>query len=300
VLASVRNRFHVGESVSSEHNAMQLNPEPDFADQVSPPGGDWVKREVFQRTLVLAAAAHKLKTPLAVITGYTDFLLGNNAGPLTEMQKNVLVEMQQNGVRLQRFIENFLNFSALESGRFEVKKELGDVNQCVEESFGRWKGLYAERGTGLELSLHPGLPHIAFDCLRVQHILCNLLENALKFTPAGGHVKVRTQPHKWDRRKVRGTLSFPNNRRSCDAGTFECVRIDVIDDGPGIPPEYHEEIFQEFLRIQHDPPLPGIGLGLAIARKLTEAHGGKIWVESKVNEGSTFSVLLPMVSVESR
>jgi signal transduction histidine kinase len=286
--------------VSSERSAMQVNPESDLTEQVSPPGGDWVKREVFQRTLVLAAAAHQLKTPLAVISGYTDFLLGNNAGPLTEMQKNVLQEMQQNAVRLQRFIENFLNFSALESGRFEVKKELGDVNQCVEDSFERWKGLYAERGTQLELSLYRGLPQIAFDCLRVQHILSNLLENALKFTPAGGQVKVRTCPHRWDRRKVRGTLSFPNDRRTCDSGTFECVRIDVSDNGPGISPEYHEKIFEEFSQIQHDPPVPGMGLGLAIARKLTAAHGGKIWVESTLGEGSTFSVLLPMVSVESR
>ena len=126
---------------------MEFNPESDFTNQVSSPGDDWVKREVFQRTLVLAAAAHQLKTPLAVITGYTDFLLGNNAGPLTETQKNVLLEMQQNAVRLQRFIDNFLNFSALESGRFEVKKEPGDINQCVGETIGHWRDLYAERGT---------------------------------------------------------------------------------------------------------------------------------------------------------
>jgi len=88
--------------------------------------------------------------------------------------------------------------------------------------------------------------------------------------------------------------------RSRETGTFECVRIDVTDDGPGIPPEYHQEIFQEFLQIQHDPPLPGMGLGLAIARKLTEAHGGKIWVESTVDEGSTFSLVLPVASLESR
>ena len=277
--------------MSIEHGAMQVNPKNDLTEQVSPSGGDWVKREVFQRTLVLAAAT---------FTGYTDFLLGNNAGPLTEMQKKVLVEMQQNGVRLLRFIENFLNFSALESGKFEVKKELGDVNQWVEEAFERWKGLYAERGTGLEVSLYPGLPQIAFDNLRAQHILCNLLENALKFTPPGGRVQVRTSPHRWDRRKARGTLSFPTDRRICDSGTAEGVRIDVSDNGPGISPEYHEKVFEEFSRIQHDPPLPGMGLGLAIARKLTEAHGGKIWVESRVGEGSTFSVLLPMMAVESR
>lgn len=177
---------------------------------------------------------------------------------------------------------------------------MGDINHCVAETIGHWKDLYAERGTELVFSPDPALPQIPFDYLRVQHVLANLLENALKFTPAGGHVKVWTRPHRWDRRKVRSTLSFPNDRRNGDAGTFECVRIDVTDDGPGIPPEYHQEIFQEFLQIQHDPPLPGMGLGLAIARKLTEAHGGKIWVESTVDQGSTFSVLLPMASVVSR
>jgi len=261
---------------------MQVNPESDVTDQVSPPGGDWVKREVFQRTLVLAAAAHQLKTPLAVISGYTDFLLGNNAGPLTEMQKNVLQEMQQNAVRLQRFIENFLNFSALESGRFEVKKELGDVNQCVEDSFERWKGLYAERGTQLELSLYRGLPQIAFDCLRVQHILSNLLENALKFTPAGGQVEVRTCPHRWDRRKVRGTLSFPNDRRTCDSGTFECVRIDVSDNGPGISPEYHEKIFENFRRSSMIRLCREWGWGLPLPASSLQRTAGKSGLKARL------------------
>ena len=167
--------------MSSEQSAMEFNSESDFANQVSPPGDDWVKREVFQRTLVLAAAAHQLKTPLAVITGYTDFLLGNNAGPLTETQKNVLLEMQQNAVRLQRFIDNFLNFSALESGKFEVKKEMGDINRCVEETLGHWRDLYAERGT--QLAIFSG-PSIAADPLRLSK------DPARSFQPAGERSEV--------------------------------------------------------------------------------------------------------------
>jgi signal transduction histidine kinase len=280
--------------VSREKSATQLNVRADPHQDHTPFSDDWVKREVFQRTLVLAAAAHELKTPLAVIAGYTDFLLGHHAGPLTEMQKNVLQEMQQNSARLQRFIQNFLNFSALESGRFEVKKELGDINGCVAQAIAQWTDLYRERGTRLEFAADPALPMVCFDCLRVQHIVSNLLENALKFTPAGGHVRVATCPHRWERRKPL-TLQFPNDRRNVDKGAIPAVRIDVADNGPGISPEYHQEIFQEFLQIQNDPSSHGMGLGLAIARRLTEAHGGKIWVESQVGEGSTFSVLLPSV-----
>jgi signal transduction histidine kinase len=107
-------------------------------------------------------------------------------------------------------------------------------------------------------------------------------------------VRILTEPHRWERRKHGRTLSFPNDRRGGgDRGAIDAVRIDVIDNGPGISPEFHQEIFEEFLQIHQDSPSQGMGLGLAIARRLTEAHGGKIWVESKVGEGSTFRVLLP-------
>jgi signal transduction histidine kinase len=255
---------------------------------------DWVKREMFQRTLVLAAAAHEIKTPLAVIAGYTDFLLGSHAGPLSDVQKNVLVEMQQSALRLQRFIQNFLNFSVLESGKFQLRPEVGNVNQGIAEVMRLFAKLYSERGTTLEFTPDPTLPNVCFDCLKVQHIVSNLLENALKFTPAGGHVRVSTRLYAWERRSLRSTLSFTTEKRKSNAsGPFTCVRIDVSDNGPGIPPEYHQDIFQEFLQVQQDAQSQGMGLGLAIARRLTEAHGGKIWVESKLGEGSTFSVLLP-------
>ena len=246
---------------------------------------------------MLAAAAHEMKTPLAVIAGYTDFLLGSHAGPLNDMQRTVLVEMQQSALRLQQFIQNFLNLSLLESGKFELKREVGDLNQCLAEMIAPFANLYAERGTALEFIPDPTLPEIDFDCLKVQHVVSNLLENALKFTPTGGHVRVTTRTYLWERRALRSTLSFPNDKRKSGTNApFTCVRIDVSDSGPGIPPEYHQEIFDEFLQVQQDPESRGIGLGLAIARRLTEAHGGKIWVESKLGEGSTFSVLLPGLS----
>lgn len=256
---------------------------------------DWLKREVFRRTLTLASAAHELKTPLAVMSGYADLLLGGRLGPLTDSQRNVLSEMQQNAARLQKFVQNFLSFSAIESGKFQLVKELQDINACVAEVVEHWAVPYSQRGTICEFVPDRGLPPAYFDSLKFQHIISNLLDNALKFTPPGGTVRVATEAYLWERRTFRQNLSFQQERRRPDRPCrHNAIRISVSDNGPGIPSEYQLEIFSEFLRVAPDAQPSGMGLGLAIARRLAEAHGGKIWVESEVGKGSTFRVLLPM------
>lgn len=228
------------------------------------------------------------------MSGYTDLLLGERLGPLTEAQRTVLAEMQQNAARLQKFIHTFLNFSAIEAGKFELSRETGDINDCVAEVLALWSMPFTQKKMMRQFVPDRSLPPISFDAMKVQHILSNLLDNALKFTPAGGRVIVKTEPDLWERRNPRhAPASFPherrNSRRECK---YNSVRISVSDNGPGIPPEYHLEIFNEFLRVQPEQS-NGMGLGLAIARKLVEAHGGKIWVESEVGRGSNFSLLLP-------
>lgn len=255
---------------------------------------DWLKRELFRRTLALASAAHELKTPLGVMSGYTDLLLGESLGPLNEAQKTVLGEMQKNATRLQKFIHTFLTFSALESGKIEISRECGDINECISEVLAHWTVLLERRRLVSQFIPDGSLPAFLFDCLKVQHILSNLLENALKFTPVGGCIVVKTEAHLWERRSPVQNVAFPQERRRKEnACKFNCVKISVSDNGPGIPPEYHFEIFNEFLRVQPEKA-DGMGLGLAIARRLVDAHGGKIWVESEVGSGSTFSFLLPL------
>jgi signal transduction histidine kinase len=255
---------------------------------------DWLKREVFRRTLALASAAHELKTPLAVMSGYTDLLLSGRLGALSQAQKTVLREMQQNTARLQKFIHTFLTFSSLESGKFEIARELGDVNECIAEILQDWAMPIQQRAITCEFLPDRTLPQLRFDSLKLQHIISNLLDNALKFSPEHGHIRIKTEPHLWERRGVRKNGALPNERRNDDGPfRYNSVRISVSDNGPGIPAEYHLEIFNEFLRLQPDQT-SGMGLGLAIARRLVEAHGGKIWVESEVGKGSTFSLLLPI------
>ena len=255
---------------------------------------DWLKRELFRRTLALASAAHELKTPLSVMSGYTDLLLGESLGRLNEAQRTVLLEMQQNASRLQKFIHMFLTFSALESGKFELTRELGDVNECVAEVLEHWTVPFEQRGMVQRFVPDTTLPAFQFDSLKLQHVISNLLENALKFTPSGGCIVVKTEAHLWERRSPVQNSNFPQERRKRDrVCKYNSVKISVSDNGPGIPPEYHFEIFNEFLRVQPEKT-NGMGLGLAIARRLVEAHNGKIWVESQVGRGSTFSVLLPI------
>jgi signal transduction histidine kinase len=287
-----------GDTVLNDFSTTQTQPLQNPVRQS--PSDDFVKREMFQRTFVLAAAAHEIKTPLAVIAGYADFLLGDHTGPLSEVQKCVLLEIQQNALRLQRVVQNFLNFSVLESGKFELNAEVGNLNQSIAAVVTHFARFYSERGTTLEFLPDGTLPEVSFDCVKVQHIVSNLLENALKFTPKGGQVKVTTRLYPWERRAFRSTLGLSVERRTRETNhPVTCVRIDVSDNGPGIPPEYHQDIFQEFLKLQQDGQSPGMGLGLAIARRLAEAHNGKIWVESKLGEGSTFSVLLPGLQRET-
>jgi signal transduction histidine kinase len=280
---------------TSEINAATSTASPEGMSRLL---DDWLKREVFRRTLALASAAHELKTPLAVMSGYTDLLLGERLGPLTEAQKTVLAEMQQNAVRLQKFIHMFLTFGALESGKFALTSELCDVNESIADIVEDWRVPAEQRGTAVEFLPDGTLPRLYFDSLKLQHIISNLLDNALKFSPAGGRILIKTAPHLWERRSMRQDMAFPGERRELDrAFQYNSVRISVSDNGPGIPSEYHFEIFNEFLRLKPEETT-GMGLGLAIARRLVEAHGGKIWVESEVGKGSTFSVLLPMPGMQ--
>jgi signal transduction histidine kinase len=257
---------------------------------------DGTKREVFERTLVLAAAAHEMKTPIAVIAGYADLLLGGHLGELSAQQHTVVYEIQQNITRLQLFTGSFLHFSASENGHLHVAKEPGCVNDVVSDEIRRWQMHFTSHGTELSFCPSGDLPTVFFDRVKVEHVIANLLENALKFTPAGGRVLVTTRAYWWERRIANpGTPAEKERREDRTAASVNCVRVDVVDNGPGIAPEHHAEIFKEFLQLDHGPHCRGVGLGLAVSKKLVEAHGGRIWVESDRGRGSTFSLLLPLI-----
>ena len=246
-----------------------------------------------QKTLFLASAAHELKTPLAVIKGYYDLLLSGSLGKLNEKQRDILQESKDSSERLVRLVSMFLNYSALESGKLLLHSRENDLRDCLTEVTTRWQEAFQRKQVRLEASLDQALPVFRFDYQKVQQVVANLLDNALKHTPAGGTVRLSATPHFWERRIA---VEIPAaDRRHGRSQAVNSVRVAVTDTGPGIAAEHHQEIFEDFVRV--DRSSSGMGLGLAIAHRLVQAHRGKIWVDSELHRGSTFTVLLPTDTV---
>ncbi|HVH70684.1 MAG TPA: HAMP domain-containing sensor histidine kinase, partial [Candidatus Dormibacteraeota bacterium] len=243
-----------------------------------------------QKTVFLASAAHELKTPLAVIKGYYDLLLAGSLGRLTDKQRDILEESKESCERLVRLVSMFLNYSALESGKLVLQVRENDLRDCLDELSKRWFEAFQRKGVRLDANIDPSIPTFRFDYQKVQQVAANLLDNALKHTPRGGTVVLRAAPHFWERRVA--AMAPLQERRRFRLPRPNTVEVSVKDSGVGIPAEHHQEIFEDFVRV--DRNTTGMGLGLAIAKRLIQAHRGKIWVESDPNSGSRFAFLLPM------
>jgi signal transduction histidine kinase len=255
-----------------------------------------LEQEVHQRALALATLAHEIKNPLAIISGYVGLLLSQKAGPLTDRQQKILEATSNSCLRLQRLTQDFLSYSALEAGSktFPLKLEMGDLNICLSEVCEYWMARFAAKGVALFFQANPQISAFMFDYHKVQQVVANLLENALKFTNSGGSAWVTAAPHLWDRRGPVVSDSKVERRKGGTTGP-NAVRVTVADTGIGIAAEFHQEVFQDFFKISGAEDQDyGAGLGLAISRRLVQLHSGKIWVESELGAGSKFSFLLPL------
>ena len=243
-----------------------------------------------QKTVFLASAAHELKTPLAVMKGYYDLLLSGSLGKLADRQREIVQDSKESCDRLVRLVSMFLNYSALESGKLILQLRENDLQDCVTDLTCRWQDAFKRADVHMEIKMPAEMPHFKFDYQKVQQCMANFLDNALKHTPAGGTVTLRAEPHFWERRTSEAPPS--TERRRGRGVRPNSMLISVTDSGGGIAAEFHQEIFEEFVRV--DPSSSGMGLGLAITKRLIQAHRGKVWVDSEVGRGSTFSFLLPM------
>jgi len=249
-------------------------------------------RQRFQRTTnALASAAHDLKTPLSILIGYVELLHSEKLGALTDRQRGVLQDMQASGKRLQQFIQDFLTYSALETGGLRMQFESGDINNCLSEVCRLWSNRFQEKGLALYFLANDKLPVFSFDTPKLERVISNLLENSFKFTPQGGTVWLHAEPHMWERRA--SAQPSAAERRRQNVTHPNSVKVSVSDTGPGIPAEFHLEVFDDFFRLPGTEAQEGMGLGLAIARRLVQGMGGKIWVESDPGAGCKFSFLIP-------
>jgi signal transduction histidine kinase len=255
--------------------------------------------EVEPSAFPLVSAAHEFKTPLVVMLGYTDLLLNGHLGGVNQRQKQVLGEIQEGAQRLQKLIQDLLLLQELKADRVVLQnQESTSVDESVSEIFNYWAPTATQKRIRYQFNPSEGNERVRIEPLKLQHIISNLIENALKHTPAQGVITVSVTPCFWERRKAQSEFLF-NMERKESRKVENAVRIDVSDTGRGIAPEHHDEIFGDFVQLPGGSAR-GTGLGLAIARRLAEAYGGVIWVESEVGRGSKFSLLLSQAKQEAK
>src|SRR3984957_8486976 len=253
----------------------------------------------FQRTTnALGSAAHDLKTPLAILNGYVELLQSEKLGPLNTRQREVLADMESSGKRLQQFIQDFLTYSALETGGLKMRFEMANLNDCLSDVCRLWSARFQEKGLALYFLANDKLPMFPFDSPKLQRVISNLLENSFKFIPQGGTVWLHAEPNMWERRS-NAAPPAPEERRRLDLAQPNSVKVSVSDTGPGIPAEFHQEVFDDFFRLPGNENQEGMGLGLAIVRRLVQGMGGKVWVESDSGAGCKFSFLIPFKPSQS-
>ena len=218
------------------------------------------------RNTFLSSVSHDLRSPLAVVAGAASTLLEKDASLDRSARLELLHTIHEEADRLERIIRNVLNLTRLDSGAITVHKEWQPLEEIIGVVLNRFSDRLRERS--LELEIPPDLPLIPFDTLLMEQVLSNLVENALRHTPAGTPLEIRVTPQK------------------------SAVMIAIADRGPGIPGQEEEAIFKKFIRGTNTQM--GAGIGLAICRAIIEAHGGRIWAENRPGGGAIFTFVIPI------
>jgi diguanylate cyclase (GGDEF)-like protein len=225
---------------------------------------------------------HELRTPLNSILGFSDVLLEKTFGDLTENQERYIKNIHSSGKHLLDIINNCLDIAKIEAGKFDMSYEMFPVLSVLSEVFNIMTPLADKKNIELKLSMSDTVDSITADRVKLKQILYNLLSNALKFTPEGGNVGIIVE-------KEAGKGESEDQ---------EYAKFSVWDTGVGLSPDDKERIFDEFEQVESSlsRKYEGVGLGLALTRRLVELHGGRIFVESKIGEGSTFTFEIPITS----
>ncbi|MDW8298847.1 MAG: GAF domain-containing protein [Anaerolineae bacterium] len=231
----------------------------------------------------LATVSHELRTPLNAIMGYTEMIIKGVYGSLTGKQHERLQRVYDNATHLLALINDVLDLAKIESGRLTLNTEPLDVQPVLQDAIAQIAPLAEAKHLSVYIDVPQGLPRVEADRVRLRQIVLNLLSNAVKFTRKGG---ITVRAYQWQ-------LAAPLEGVPLTAGNWLCIA--VADSGIGIAPEHFEVIFDAFRQVDGSivREFQGTGLGLPITRQLVEMHGGKIWLESEVGRGSTFTVALP-------
>lgn len=216
----------------------------------------------------LSMVSHELRTPLTTIQGYITFLKNEKSGALNETQKDCLKISEEEADHLNRLIEELLDLSKIETGKFKVNLTRVNITEAIKQAAASLKLFAASREVTLENNVTPGLPMVLADKERIIQVVSNLIENAIKFNKKGGAVYINA---------------------SYAAGNNKLIFC-ISDTGTGIPADKIDKIFDRFYQVDSSKNrrYGGCGLGLAISESILKLHQGRIWVESQIGVGSKF------------
>ena len=214
---------------------------------------------------------HELRSPLSIIKGSSDLILREANNLSREDIEKLLAQIRTSSTGLLKIVNDILDASKMESGIFKIEKVEGNMNALLEEEREYYNAKAKEKGINFALDLDSNLPRFKFDPDRIRQVMNNFLSNALKFTPEGGSVYIKS---------YKGS---------------EGAVISVCDSGPGIPEEVKPKLFHKFVQMQNGTGKEkGTGLGLVIAKGIIEAHGGRVWIEDNNPRGAKFVFQLPL------
>jgi len=229
----------------------------------------------------LATVSHELRTPLTSVIGYSEMLLEGIAGELNDEQREYVRTVMEKGDQLLQLITGILDISRMEAGEMKIDKQPFDLDEVVSVALSTIAPHARRKKLVMACTVPEALPLVYGDRDKIRQVLLNLLGNAVKFTPEGGKVEVTA-----------GVAPLvPTAAESARA-----VRVSVRDSGIGVPPEHQKRVFDPFFQVDNSSTREygGTGLGLSIVKRLVEAHGGVVWVDSETGKGSTFSFTLPL------
>lgn len=234
-----------------------------------------LQKEQHERLLLINSLAHELKTPLTAIVASGGLLVEELQGEPNEARRKLAENIVRAASKLEARLVELVEMAKSEKSGFSLKMQLLDIRPLLENTAALFSPVASSKRQSLSLELAENVPLINGDRQRLEQVVMNLLNNASKFTPAGGKI--------W--------LTLINDQKR--------IVVKVRDNGPGIAAAEQERIFRPYYRIEADRDrFEGLGLGLALCKQLIAAHGGRIWVESRRGEGSTFSFSLPAAELD--
>lgn len=236
----------------------------------------------------ISMITHELRSPLNSINGYLDLALEGIAGELNQQQREFVQRARAGSEHLYALIEDLLLISRADAGQLRLNRDLIHLPEIVANAIEELELIAMDNEISIKVEIASDFPQIYADAVRIQQVLRNLLNNALRFTPPGGCVTISARVNNNPIERAAAESIEPNEDQ-------QQIELQIRDTGYGIAPEYQERIFDRFYQIpiENAGRVSGQGLGLTIVKMIVELHGGRLSVESMPNAGSAFKFTLP-------